>query len=51
MLGKKVKIVLEADGGELTREYAYGDETDTEVWGKRIESMLDTIEKSKEVKF
>lgn len=47
----KVKIVLEIGGGTLTREYAYGDETNTEVWGKRIEDMLDTIEKSKEVKF
>lgn len=50
-MNRKVTITIELEGGELTREYAYGEETDTEVWGKRIEDMLDTIEKAKEVKF
>lgn len=46
-----ITITVDVDGNAVSREYR--DETDVhpDRWGRRIEDMLDTIEKSKEEKF
>ncbi len=48
---KQITITVSVDGNELSRNYEYNEFTFTETWGERVESMLETIEKSKEVKF
>lgn len=46
----KITITIDINGNKLTREYT-GDAYSLDTWGERVNDMLDTIEKSKEVKF
>jgi len=41
-------ITIKNENGELTREYAPNEQTD---WNLVVESMLDTLTKSKEERF
>lgn len=46
-----IKLTVDIEGSYITREYAVNEYVDTDTWGERVNDMLDTIKKSKEVKF
>lgn len=50
---KTITITIDdQQGGILTRKYGVNDNLGaTEVWGTRVNSMLDTLEQSKVAKF
>ena len=45
---KTLTITVEVDGNEVSRSFAG---VGTKAWNEIIESMIDTLETSKEVKF
>lgn len=44
---KNIKITVEIDGSEITREYAI-EKPEEFTWDKQIHSMIETIENSNE---
>lgn len=45
---KQITITVDMNGNSLTRSFAYVENRD---WSVPVESMIETIEKSKEIKF
>ena len=54
---KKITLTVDVDGNAVSRDYTdasssvFGGEVFALEWGDRVIDMLDTIEKSKEIKF
>lgn len=48
---KTITITVDVDGNSIDRSYAFTAYVETEKWGKEVENMLDTLEKSNEKEF
>lgn len=47
----KITLIVDVDGSAVSRDYEFDVDMTSPDWGDRVWDMLDTIEKSKEVKF
>lgn len=47
---KTITITVDVDGNTLSREYISEGTEVQELWGARVDDMLDTLEGSKDVK-
>ena len=48
---KTITITVAVDGNSVSREYLWSENMEEQDWGTRVQDMLDTIEKSEEIKF
>ena len=43
--------MVDVDGSSVSREYFHSENMEAQDWGTRVQDMLDTLEKSEQIKF